>query len=281
LCQQLLSAVELDCLNFANNPSNPFRCCSSLNQNDDSCSAVVKGCEDGTQFFLRVSVQNSEVYRQFPRVLAEDTAGNKIRTGAITDRDYDAPISYPFFKYLDEAFKFNEYLAYGADSISDAPGAQQLDKGAARGVVEGSCVGNSNGTHGCDKIGFSFLPGNGYDRAPFATEDEARKYYSRAFANSILKKAGDGANNSGLLTLFAIPNSGRKSYLDIILDPENSETMDALNIRSRQCADPNFECPYIDSLSNEIVFVDYDPVTQVRPDLKNEFCWTSISSFQG
>lgn len=134
LCSQLIGDNLFDCRNFAeeSDPAKVNRCCDKVSNYDprnrdagkcclpgmtnygcDGQDHVVPGCEDGS-FYIQVDVTaNSEVYKSLPRVEAEDQAGNTVRSGALSDKNFASHISYPLFKYYDLAFRTYAMLAYG------------------------------------------------------------------------------------------------------------------------------------------------------------------------
>jgi hypothetical protein len=275
LCRQLLSGIELDCNYFSNppDPDSPFQCCTKFDAvgNCDPSTIVHGACDSGNQFLIRIAVQNDAVYRSFPRVLAKDTSGNQIRAGAITDVDYDAPITYPFFKYLDEAFKFNKYLAFGKDRI-DARSSLGTDVGAQRGIVEGSCEGG-------DLCLTKNMPTGDYG-SPFSDDTAALNAYAQTFFNGPLKDACDGARAKTIETNFSI----------------NSQPVSCEELQGKYAEQPSQALFSIDSANNggapstsiayslpqsalKVVFVDPDLTTQVRPFSSNEFCWYSSSTY--
>ncbi|MBI5225346.1 hypothetical protein HY989_05745 [Candidatus Micrarchaeota archaeon] len=268
LCRKLIPSVEIDCEKFAEETSGngAFQCCSKFE--GDRC-VVAKGCEGGNQFYLSVSVQNQDVYGKFPRILAEDMAGNKLRAGAITDVDYDAPIAYPFFRYLDAAFKFNKRLSFGANMQYDATGG---DIGASRGVVEGSCIGKDTGTAGCPKLAPPYQQGVDYGQVQ-TSEEMAKSAYLAEFVNKVLKPACEEAKNSNLEVYIG---SQRTPCGDFIANPDFS----ILNEQTDQCADQNNYCSYIQRFDGlQILFKDNDLATQINPNEKNSFCWYSVSEY--
>ncbi len=183
-CKQLIHQSLFDCRNFAENDAHPFRCCDRFyyNKNNPSdpkngvcCTAglgssgaaaanvqcdgadhVIEGCEEGS-FYVNVNVlANDAVFQSLPRVSAVDKAGNQIQSGALGDRDFLVHIKYPFFKYLDAAFRTYAPIAYGVKgNINDfldpkqnmvllSPGNRRPDPGK-QGVIQGVCYGA-----GCD-----------------------------------------------------------------------------------------------------------------------------------
>jgi hypothetical protein len=279
LCRQLLSGVEIDCKYFADPESfpggskdDPFRCCSEFTSTGDCVeSSIVPGaCNGGGQFLMRVKVQNDEVFRKFPRVLAKDTSGNQIRAGAITDKDYDAPITYPFFKYLDAAYKFNKFLAFGTDgSYESAPTGPETDEGANRGVFEGSCLGGD----ACATAGG--FPGSGNYGTTQPDETTALNTYSQDFFNGPLNAACTEVKNMDLGTNFTIATQNMDC--DGVRDQNsNTDVRNYFNIGSGN------EPPYafLKEYSNlKITFIDSDLTAQVRPFSSNEFCWYSSSVY--
>ncbi len=277
LCKKLIPSIEIDCEKFAQETTggNAFQCCSEF---VDGVCTVAKGCEGGNQFYLRVAVQNQEVYGKFPRILAEDTAGNKLRAGAITDVDYDAPITYPFFKYLDAAFKFNKYLAYGANQIKDAD-AVGSDVGARRGVVEGSCIGKDTGATGCPRLSPPYSSNGLYGNAVFSTlvdpnaEENAKKTYAFEFFSNVLKPACDEAKSAGLDVLIGANDIPCDSF---IANPDPS----VFNVNTDQCPDSGAYCAHIPKIENlQIKFKDNDLSAQISPTEKNSFCWYSVPQY--
>ena len=128
-CRTLIKDVLFDCRNFAvegakTTPSNPFRCCKSITKvpmldsisgftidlPSSDCTDVLPGCDSGN-FFLSIDVQDASIFPNLPRLLSYDASGNTLRSNAISDRNYNAPINYPLFKYLDAAFVFSRYIA--------------------------------------------------------------------------------------------------------------------------------------------------------------------------
>ncbi len=283
LCNQLLRGAELDCREYA--ASGNMRCCSEFDSNGN-CVTEIKGCEQGTQFYIRIAVQNEEVFGKFPRVLAKDEAGNRIRAGAITDTDFDAPINYPFFKYLDAAFEFNKYLAFGANKNNDLAGGAGQDVGGRRGVIEGSCVGKSDGiggSTGCDKLGTpnNFPPTGNYGPTTYADPEVAEKAEAEQFIKNQVKDACAYALTKNLETEFRITGAGGSTgtpCADVVASSTEIDVRNSFNIDHTNCFDGN-TCAYIQKLNNEIVFKDTDLTTQVSPAGPNKFCWFSVSEY--
>ncbi|MFH1750151.1 MAG: hypothetical protein ABH863_00565 [Candidatus Micrarchaeota archaeon] len=273
LCKELVSNIELDCTEFAKGATGPtnYKCCSSFND-DGSCNEV-PGCESGDVFYVRITVENDQVYGKFPRVLAKDQAGNQIRAGAISDVDFDAPISYPFFKYLDAAFRFNRVLSKGTDN----------NDGAFRGITEGSCIGKYDVASGCPKVsldsGLEFPAGATYGGQSFNNGQEAKDAYANIFFPNTLKAACEEV--APLAVTFGF-STGEKTCPDIYNSLPDQQAMDEFNIRDSECpADASTHCAFITELNRDVTFVDTDPKTQVKADTPNEFCWYSRPKYYG
>ncbi|MFH0971836.1 MAG: hypothetical protein ABIG96_00170 [Candidatus Micrarchaeota archaeon] len=284
LCEKLISGVEIDCKNYSE--TGAFQCCSSFDASGN-CLQVVPGCEDGGQFFVRVSVQNDLVFSRFPRVYASDSAGNRIRAGAITDLDYNAPISYPLFKYLDAALRANHYLAYGPNGRDDKLNVGG-EIGARRGIIEGSCTGGTSGCKSLTYPHFSTTYGT-FDDGSYSDLDLAEKGFGQIFlgAGGVLERACQEAQApANLETQIQINSQTFVKCADIMNDPQNAEYTEAFGITPRACPEnnPSTYCAYINRLggSNHLMvkFVDPDTTNQVDAAKPNEFCWLSIPSFE-
>ncbi|OIO24930.1 hypothetical protein AUJ14_05325 [Candidatus Micrarchaeota archaeon CG1_02_55_22] len=163
MCRALIGEILFDCRNFAENLASPNRCCDLISEyaagnanagkccmpgmTDNGCDGedhVVPGCEDGT-FFLNVNVLASDVlFKSLPRVSAEDNAGNTVRSGALSDENFQVHIKYPFFKYYDAAFRAYGMIGYGVGS--DA--ADYADPKVNMRVQQGGTLNNANGGEG-------------------------------------------------------------------------------------------------------------------------------------
>ncbi len=211
VCSKIAELSSFDCFNFATNSREPFHCCKETdpstgdckdtdgNSRIDSADWIAGACTDGS-FNIPIKVSKSSVFKYLPRIQASDSAGNVIRAGAIADRNFQAPVTYPLFKYLDEAFKFNRKLALGSGG-----------SGVLRGVVQGACEGESaNPDKGCSQPGF-FVPrldpsiryGAPPNPDPVAAKTEAtRKFFTN------LVTGPDGActlvENDGIHTAFCL-----------------------------------------------------------------------------
>ncbi|MEK6954443.1 MAG: hypothetical protein AABX01_05515 [Candidatus Micrarchaeota archaeon] len=282
LCSRLVSTVELNCDRFSQATDiisdDDYECCSEFND-DGSCKAGKKvlGCEGGNQFFVRIAIQNTDVFGKFPRVLAEDSAGNKIRAGSISDVDFDAPISYPFFKYLDAAFRFNRILAYGANpNRNDAVGAQ-------RGIIDGSCIGKNTANSGCKNVDFiPPLSTGDFGPMPLPDPNAAKTKYAQDFGPHTLKAACDFVSNQpyGLNVSIGGPGS-ETACKDMAASPD--ELINNFNIDSGDCGssqDGIAFCAYIKNPGNTVIsFYDTDASKQVRASGANKLCWYSSPSY--
>ncbi len=286
ICKELLPHIETDCDAFGNGE---FKCCSEKNP-DGSCISESMECSPD-QFFIRVSVTNDEVYSHFPRITASDSAGNKIRAGAIADSDYDAAITYPFFKYLDAAFEFNKYVALGKNRQKDGAGG---DLGASRGIVEGSCIGSGTGyCPGYSVPGGGTMPDGadyGLPASTLASSDVAELKYAKQFFSEVIKPACDGASdNYGLTAIVPITGSANVDYkcdelATLVSDAEAAadieDVLSTFEILSTAPSAPNAYLAYVSDTGRKFIFEDTDPATQVRPSSRNSFCWFSRSQLQ-
>ncbi len=107
----------------------------------------VDGCGSGS-FYVKIALMNSEVYPKMPRFHADDAVGNQLRTGSLGENDFLLPISYPFYKYLKQAFDFYEKVAYADKNAHD--------EGEYEGIQQGLCAASSPGggvpSGDCSKI---------------------------------------------------------------------------------------------------------------------------------
>ncbi len=231
LCSTMVQDILFDCRSFAErgNPSNPayanpmstaagaapFQCCS-VDNGLSPCppDKIVPGCGVGA-FQVKISVTHPSVYPYLPRIQAADGAGNVIRAGAISDKDFNAPVTYPLFKYLDAAFYFNRHLAYGKNAkrndFATEPRAFQ------QGIVLGTCLGASGSGAGCTNPALAAeLPGlpagRDYGPDPVAADANAiegslaQQFFNEVVAQSACERTSgeyaSGANPSEIEAYF-------------------------------------------------------------------------------
>lgn len=277
LCAQLLKTLEIDCNEFA---EKRFKCCSEFE--NGLCKTEGPDCSSGNQFYFRITVLTPEIYGKFPRVLAEDAAGNKIRAGAITESDFDAPVSYPIFRYMDAAFEFNKYIAFGKNKVYDPAGG---DVGADRGVVEGSCVGENSGfpiSEGCSvSEAGAFNLGVDYGPPAFNSDLPAIDAIAEGFLGRVAQ-ACNYAESKNLKTQFELraPNA---EWVDCAALPSRkANVILSYNINDESCPGSTGKfCAAQRNLGDraDIKFLDPDPAMQIAPDKQNELCWSSGPEF--
>ncbi|MBI5177022.1 hypothetical protein HY995_02960 [Candidatus Micrarchaeota archaeon] len=182
-CNDLVGDSLFDCRNFAENLAAPMRCCEQYfhdesnptNPNNGKCcdgtisgggcpvdstrtpvNKIVAGCEGGS-FLVGVNVlANDDVYKRLPRVRVKDKAGNEIQGGAMGESDFKIQVKYPFYKYLDAAFRFYAPFAYGTSGSPDDfyyPEKNLEPLQNTQGVVEGLCYGNNCKDRSSQRIG--------------------------------------------------------------------------------------------------------------------------------
>ncbi len=253
ICSRLAERSSFDCKNFATNAASPYLCCKEVDEygecadtdgdgvsSGDPDEYVPGACANG-DFLVPIDVTAADVFPYLPRLEASDTAGNKIRTGAISDENFQAPVAYPLFKYLDAAFVFNRFLAYGPDKAK-LPVASET--GVLRGVVPGACEGEAGANpFGC-AIDSSFtprLPASGdYGLSPNTVQvtirnDAAQKFFERAVRPACTQVATKGVN-----TAFC-PISGIAFACATQLDYDN----DGQYCSSIPCLSPDPDDPYV------------------------------------
>jgi hypothetical protein len=133
------------------------------------------GCEDGT-FYANVDVER--LYKIMPRMCARDGAGNSIRSGALSDRDFRLHITSRTFRYVDLQARLTEMLAFGVTSTSYG-----IKGGMLTSKKGGFCIGS-----GCPHLtGYNYRKdGTG---AAESTSPVAATYASEVFFDNVLKPA--------------------------------------------------------------------------------------------
>lgn len=91
LCSVLISSDTFDCDAFA--------------RGELKCTQGLPGCDSGV-FYVKVNVQDPQVYPSLPRVRASDGAGNVVRSGALSDQSFYVPVNFPLYKYYDLAYQY-------------------------------------------------------------------------------------------------------------------------------------------------------------------------------
>ncbi|MFH1107346.1 MAG: hypothetical protein V1787_05625, partial [Candidatus Micrarchaeota archaeon] len=325
ICDQMVSGIAFDCYDFAKrgDPFNPafsepglvaFKCCDR--GSDDSIvpmsacpfDKVLPGCSTGG-FYVDIAVTKPGVYPYMPRIQAQDSAGNIIRAGAISDKDFPAPVTYPLFKYLDAAFYFNRYIAFGTDmrqTNTETPAY-------LRGIASGVCM-NEDGTdqsQGCRNpttMGgvMSGLPPGNYGGTSHTDSAGVRNDLAMKFFNDVVSSKacevmhnkfieGTATGESILDAQFcqsACDDTGDPN-VDIMIGGSGWQSCSEVNgIRANDdryswkvglfgveppaaCEPPGGYCAYISNADVKINLVDSNPVAQVDPFSNNQFCWYS------
>ena len=154
---------------------------------------VVPGCEDGS-FFMKISMQNSIVFPVMPRFSADDAVGNQLRTGALGDSDFNIPISYPLYRYLNYAFQVYEDLANGGPGSSG-----DKDNGIAQGLCAQSPAdssSNGNTFEGDCSYETPFYHDVGYTPSePCTDANSCEDAVLKAFVTNRLKNSCDKFND--------------------------------------------------------------------------------------
>ncbi|VVB67955.1 Uncharacterised protein [Candidatus Norongarragalina meridionalis] len=305
LCRALLGGGMLDCGEFANGN---LQCCSVPADGVDApaCTVrkdakgnpgiVIPGCENGA-FFVKVNVQDPNIYPIMPRIFSDDKTGNQVRSGAISDANFYLPINYPLFRYYDRAFKVWAGLAYGADAT---PGGGSGEK---NGVVEGYCNQGENGN--CESIALygsqQHFTGSGLN--PDTVTSFKNNVLLPSCASGISTKLAPGEGKLGggdmlMLQVCASDTSTLCPLPDYTAHDEGSwtnctktllgptgptwPTLDSLSTNEETCGtgETKGTCTYIGPSSQggggpriQFRFVDYDPTYRIDPILLNNFCW--------
>jgi len=309
LCRALLGGGIFDCKAFAEGAEGSnLQCCSIPAESLDSPSCVerggvvIPGCENGA-FFVKVNIQDPEIYPIMPRIFSDDKTGNQVRSGAISDANFYLSINYPLFRYYDRAFRVWAGLAYGTD------GENQGKQGDENGVVEGYC--NAAGGGDCSIIS---LYASHEQFSGAGTREETKLRYAEnvllpSCALGISKKllAGKGGQlDSDLLMLQVCASDSSTNcplpeYQQLDEGEWKNCTKDVLGIGKSNwptdytfstvldttCGTPggsasagSAQCAYIGPSSPgsggpriQFRFVDYDPAYRIDPLLLNHFCW--------
>ncbi|MFA6329100.1 MAG: hypothetical protein WCX64_00255 [Candidatus Micrarchaeia archaeon] len=126
LCERLLPGSTFDCQNYAANLDSPYQCCVDLPASGSSCR-VVRGCENGG-FYLKVDINDPDVYKAMPRMQISDALGNTVRTSVLGKISFQVSIKYPIYRYNDASFRIfaiTQYLNSNAASAPSAPSSKQ------------------------------------------------------------------------------------------------------------------------------------------------------------
>lgn len=113
------------------------------------------GCEDGS-FYANLDV--TRLYKIMPRMCARDGAGNSIRSGALSDRDFRLHINSRTFRYIELQAQLTGMLAFGVTT-----GGTGI-KGDGSSKKGGFCIGSKCG-------GSALLPGYTYRASASSTQE--------------------------------------------------------------------------------------------------------------
>ncbi len=150
ICKQMLPRNSFDCKNYATDLDRPYRCCeidTGTSGADCPADRVIPGCENGN-FYLKVNMENPDVFKAMPRIEARDSIGNVIRSNALGESNFLIPIRYPIFKYNDASFRlfaFQQYFSEGnrwagaSSAPSSAPAVPHFSKSSYRAGIAEAC----------------------------------------------------------------------------------------------------------------------------------------------
>ncbi|PIZ90732.1 hypothetical protein COX86_03455 [Candidatus Micrarchaeota archaeon CG_4_10_14_0_2_um_filter_60_11] len=308
MCETLLQGSIFDCDAFA---QGDFKCTDKMLERGDggqlepgpeSTWKEVPGCEKGT-FYVKVKVLDQLIYPHMPRIFSDDGTGNQIRSGAISDENFNLPINYPLFKYYNYSFGVFENLAYGTDARNGNGGSPQQN-----GIAEGFCGSEPNGN--CENV-------KGYNGPGFQSPDEADTQ-AVFFDNAFTKACAEHSTSSQQMALGAgilrmdqtIAGSlrdadstlqlevctgtcstalGNTNWVNCTQATVRDFTLNSFGIDNAPCASnpeqsgDGTSCNYILDYGTaaRMRFVDYDHSLQANPNHLNEFCWRANPVYEG
>lgn len=107
--------------------------CDAFARGDLKCAGNLPGCDSGV-FYVKANVQDPTVYFYLPRVSATDGAGNIVRSGALSDKDFYVPVNFPLFKYYDAAYEYAKEIMLDVQAgycVGDSADCSKKSAGAA------------------------------------------------------------------------------------------------------------------------------------------------------
>lgn len=337
-CKTLLPGNLFDCVNFAKNNAAPLRCCAEYKINDGSgtttrldntntrdlwpsftdandfdkfeCIEPVAGCEDGV-FLVQIIINHYRVFPSLPRLQADDSSGNVIRSGAIADADFRLPIKYPVYKYMDASFRLYDRLAYGNVGTVYQDGKQDIewtpnpgDGATVPGIVSGYCIGGPQcvnspgfaptksallgGNNGfTDAVGASvFMPNPG---VPLA--DDVKAFKENHMGG--LVGGTDSLLDIGLKAVWKKYPELQFNFTELMNDPDKQVTCSsstsgtctdfplltqdfARALETISACDPaetTSECYYFNQIHRGSFIIDETPAYRVKQETSNVYNW--------
>ncbi|HEV8289351.1 MAG TPA: hypothetical protein VGQ00_00140 [Candidatus Norongarragalinales archaeon] len=259
LCQILIPGSVFDCDAFGN---------GDLQCRDPETRQVLPLCEKGT-FYVKIKATDPEIFPKLPRVLATDSAGNIVRSGAISDEDFYLPITYPFFLYFNMSMIFYEKL-----KVLETPGGYCV---AVAGPPQGSCAAKGyNAQFGLaqdDDNARGFLAQVVYDNA---VKPACEKAISVLPAGQLSAEIDVGKNtNDGFVDCLSDGAEVRQWIAQNALDPQISKQSGCGATNDASC----FVFTRFGGQGVRVRFIDHRPEYQVDPSRLNRYVFHADPRF--